>query len=394
MYKVLTLNSIAVEGLGRLPRDRYEVASEIGHPDAILVRSAKMHDMDIPKSVLAVGRAGAGVNNIPVDKLSRIGVPVFNAPGANANAVKELVLAGMLLAARNLCPAWQFVKQLRAEGPDLDKAVESGKKKFVGFELPGRTLGVVGLGAIGVQVANAARALGMQVYGYDPTITVQRAWQLESAVQPALSIDDLLARSDFVTFHVPLTDETRGMINPSRLRLMKKGAVVLNFARAGILDDEAVCAALDSGQLYAYLCDFPTNRIKQHPRVVALPHIGASTVEAEENCAVMVAQQVRAYLEDGNVTNSVNFPEILLPRNEGYRMAVINRNVPNMVGQISTDLAKAELNILDMLNRSRGEVAVTLIDIDRRPPKETVEQIRTIDGVLSVRCLGCPGEDR
>jgi D-3-phosphoglycerate dehydrogenase len=267
--------------------------------------------------------------------------------------------------------------------------VEAGKKRFVGFELPGRTLGVVGLGAIGVQVANAARGLGMRVYGYDPTITVQRAWQLESAVQPALSVDDLLSRSDFVTFHVPLTDETRNMINAGRLRLMKKGAVILNFARPGIIDDEAVCAALDSGQLYAYICDFPTNRIKQHPRVVTLPHIGASTAEAEDNCAVMVAEQVRAYLEDGNVTNSVNFPEINLPRNGGHRIAVVNRNVPNMVGQISTDLAKVELNILDMLNRSRADVAMTLIDVDRQPPAGTVEQLRAIEGVLSVRCLGC-----
>lgn len=391
MFRIQTLNNISVRGLEHLPRDAYEIASEIAHPDAILVRSADMHNLELPDTVKAIGRAGAGVNNIPVARMTQRGIPVFNAPGANANAVKELVLAAMLMAARNIGQAWLFARGVEGDDGAIHKAVEAGKKRFVGFELPGRTLGVVGLGAIGVQVANAARALGMQVYGYDPTITVQRAWQLESAVQPALSIDDLLSRSDFVTFHVPLTEETRAMINPTRLRLMKKGAVVLNFARSGIVDDEAICAALDSGQLYAYLCDFPTNRIKQHPRVVALPHIGASTEEAEDNCAVMVATQLRAYLEDGNVTNSVNFPEINLPRNGGFRMAVINRNVPNMVGQISTDLAKANLNILDMLNRSRGDVAVTLIDIDREAPKETVGMICAIDGVLSVRCLGCSG---
>jgi len=389
MYKILTLNNIALAGLDRLPRDRYEVASEIAHPDAILLRSANMHDTPIAPSVRAIGRAGAGVNNIPVGRMTELGVPVFNAPGANANAVKELVLAGMLLAARNIAQSWLFARSISGEDGAINKAVEAGKKAFVGFELPGRTLGVIGLGAIGVRVANAARALGMKVVGYDPTITVQRAWQLESDVQPAVSVDDLLSRSDFVTFHVPLTDETRHMINAERLRIMKKGAVLLNFARHGIIDDAAAVSALDSGQIYAYVCDFPSNLLKDHPRVVTLPHLGASTAEAEENCAVMVADQVRDYLEDGNVHNAVNFPEIHLPRTGGYRMAVVNRNVPNMLGQISTDLASVGLNILDMLNRSRGEVAVTLIDVDRPAPEETVERIRNIQGVLSVRCLGC-----
>ncbi|MEA3275263.1 MAG: phosphoglycerate dehydrogenase [Pseudomonadota bacterium] len=389
MFKILTLNNISVAGLDRLPRDGYEVASEIAHPDAVLVRSANMHEMDIPETVQAIGRAGAGVNNIPVARMTAQGVPVFNAPGANANAVKELVIAGMLLAARNIAQAWHFARDLEGDDGVVHKAVESGKKQFVGFELPGRTLGVIGLGAIGVQVANAARALGMKVVGYDPTITVQRAWQLESDVEQALSVDDLVSRSDFISFHVPLTDETRHMINADRLKNMKAGGVLLNFARNGIIDDEAVVAALDSGQLYAYVCDFPSNLLKGHPRVVTLPHIGASTREAEENCAVMVAEEVREWLENGNVHNSVNFPEINLPRNGGYRMAVVNSNVPNMVGQISTDLAEANLNILDMLNRSRGDVAVTLIDIDRQAPEETVAKIRAIEGVLSVRCLGC-----
>ncbi|MBK1645610.1 3-phosphoglycerate dehydrogenase [Thiocapsa imhoffii] len=388
MFKIQTLNHIAVAGLDRLPRDRYEVASEITHPDAILVRSAAMQAAEIPSTVQAIGRAGAGTNNVPVAAMTARGIAVFNAPGANANAVKELVIAGMLIAARNIGQAWQFARQLTGDDAEIHRAVEAGKKQFVGFELPGRTLGVIGLGAIGVKVANAARSLGMQVVGYDPTITVQRAWQLESGVQPALSIDDLLSRSDFVTFHVPLTDETRGMINADRLRILRKGAVLLNFSRDGILDDDAVVTALDQGHVYAYCCDFPSNLLKDHPRVIALPHLGASTREAEENCAIMVAEQVRDYLEHGNVTNSVNFPEIQVPRNGGYRMAIVNSNVPNMVGQISTDLATAGLNILDMANRSRGDVAVTLIDIDRRCPEETVQELRSIAGVLSVRCLG------
>jgi D-3-phosphoglycerate dehydrogenase / 2-oxoglutarate reductase len=388
MFKIQTLNNIAVAGLDRLPRDRYEVASEIAHPDAILVRSAKMQAADIPPTVQAIGRAGAGTNNVPVSAMTARGVAVFNAPGANANAVKELVIAGMLLAARNIGQAWLFARELEGDDVAIHQAVEAGKKQFVGFELPGRTLGVIGLGAIGVKVANAARSLGMRVVGYDPTITVQRAWQLESDVQPALSIDDLLSRSDFVTFHVPLTDDTRRMINAERLRTLRKGAVLLNFSRDGIIDDDAVVTALDQGHLYAYCCDFPSNLLKKHTRVITLPHLGASTTEAEENCAIMVADQVRDYLENGNVTNSVNFPEINLPRNGGYRMAIVNSNVPNMVGQISTDLASAGLNILDMLNRSRGDVAVTLIDVDQRCPEDTVKQLRAIDGVLSVRCLG------
>jgi D-3-phosphoglycerate dehydrogenase len=388
MFKIQTLNNISVAGLERLPRDHYEVASEMTHPDAILVRSAKMHDMAIPDTLKAIGRAGAGTNNIPVAAMTERGVAVFNAPGANANAVKELVIAGMLIAARNVGPAWQFARGLSGDDAAIAKAVEAGKKQFVGFELPGRTLGVIGLGAIGVQVANAARALGMRVVGYDPTITVKRAWQLASDVQPALSIDDLLSRSDFVTFHVPLTDDTRHMINAERIKTMRKGAILLNFSRDGILEDDAVVTALDQGHLYAYCCDFPSNLLKDHPRVVTLPHLGASTKEAEDNCAIMVAEQVRAYLEDGCVSNAVNFPEIQLPRNGGYRVAIVNSNVPNMVGQISTDLATVGLNILDMLNRSRGEVAVTLIDIDRPCPEETLSKIRGIQGVLSVRCLG------
>ena len=390
MYKIQTLNNISVVGLDRFPRDTYEIASEMTHPDAVLVRSAKMHDMTLPTSVKAIGRAGAGVNNIPVERMTGLGVPVFNAPGANANAVKELVVAGMLMAARNIGQAWRFAAGLSGDDASINKEVEAGKKNFVGFELPGRTLGVIGLGAIGVKVANAARALGMKVIGYDPTITVRSAWALDSDVEQALSVDDLVSRSDFITFHVPLTDNTRNMINAERLKTMKKRSVLLNFARNGIIDDEAAVASLDSGHLYAYVCDFPSNLLKDHPRVITLPHLGASTVEAEENCAVMVADQVRDWLENGNVTNSVNFPEINLPRaEEGYRMAVVNSNVPNMLGQISTDLADENLNIIDMLNKSRGEIAVTLIDVDRAPSDQAIQRITDIRGVLSVRCLGC-----
>jgi len=390
MYKIQTLNNISVAGLDRLPRDNYEVASEITHPDAILVRSAKMHDMQLPDTVKAIGRAGAGVNNIPVGRMTEVGIPVFNAPGANANAVKELVVAGMLIAARNIGQAWKFATGLQGEDPAINKDVEAGKKNYVGFELPGRTLGVIGLGAIGVKVANAARALGMNVIGYDPTITVKSAWQLEADVEQALSVDDLVAKSDFITFHVPLNDATANMINADRLKLMKKNSVLLNFARNGIIDDEAVVQALDDGDLYAYVCDFPSNLLKDHPRCITLPHLGASTREAEENCAIMVADQVRDWLENGNVLNAVNFPEINLPRAEdAYRIAVVNSNVPNMLGQVSTLLADAGLNIVDMLNKSRDQIAVTLIDVDKAPEPEVSDKIASIDGVLSVRCLGC-----
>lgn len=388
MYKIQTLNNISLKGLERLPRDQYEVASEIMHPDAILVRSAKMHDMDIPATVKAIGRAGAGVNNIPVDAMSRRGVVVFNAPGANANAVKELVLAAMLMAARNIPQAWEFARQQSGDDAAIDKAVEAGKKNFVGFELPGRTLGVIGLGAIGVLVANAARALGMEVIGYDPDITVNRAWQLSAEVQQAHSVDEIMARSQFVSVHVPLVNGTRGLINAERIRSMPESSVILNFSRAGIIDDEAVVAALNEGRLWAYACDFPSNLTKDHPRVIALPHLGASTREAEENCAVMVADQLRDFLENGNIRNSVNFPELVMPRsNRGQRLAIANANVPNMLGQISAALGEANVNILDMYNKSRGEVAYTLVDVEGDLPEAAVERIRAVDGVLNIRII-------
>jgi D-3-phosphoglycerate dehydrogenase len=388
MFKILTLNNISVAGLDRLPRDRYEVASEIQHPDAILVRSFNMHELPIPETLKAVGRAGAGVNNIPVDRMSARGIVVFNAPGANANAVKELVIAGMLLAARNIVQAWDFARGLEGTDVEIRKAAEAGKKQFVGFELPGRTLGVVGLGAIGVKVANAAIALGMKVVGYDPDITVARAWQLSSQVQQAASIDDLFSRSELVTVHVPLSNATRSMIDAKRLKAMREGVVLLNFAREEIVDEHALVGALNAGKVRAYVCDFPGNVLRGHPRVVMLPHIGASTLEAEENCAVMVADQVRGYLEEGAIRNSVNFPEVDMPRAAGsYRLAVVNANVPNMLGQISTTLANAGLNIVDMLNKSRGELAFTLADVEAPVPAPVVDAIGAIEGVLAVRTL-------
>lgn len=387
MYKILTLNNISVAGLERLPRDKYEIASEIQHPDAILLRSFKMHDMEFPASLKAVGRAGAGVNNIPVDKMSALGIPVFNAPGANANAVKELVIAGMLLASRNICQAWDFSRKLEGSDEEINKQVEAGKKNFAGFELPGRTLGVIGLGAIGRQVANAAATLGMKVIGFDPNITVEGAWQLSSDVQKATSVDELLGRVDYVTFHVPLIEATKHMINAHRLKSMKNNVVILNFARSGIVDDQAVSDAIKAGKVYAYVCDFPSNLLKDHERVIALPHLGASTAEAEDNCAIMVADQVRDFLENGNVINSVNFPQVKMERNEGYRISIVNSNVPNMVGQISTAMAKAGLNIIDMLNKSKGDLAYTLIDVNQACAESVVNEIAGIKGVLGVRCI-------
>jgi D-3-phosphoglycerate dehydrogenase len=387
-YRILTLNSISPKGLARLPAGQYLVGAQVSEPDAILVRSADMHGFAVAAQVRAVGRAGAGVNNIPVPEMSRRGIPVFNAPGANANAVKELVLAGLFLAARNIGPAWLFARSLGGDDAAIDAAVEQGKKNFVGFELPGRTLGVVGLGAIGVEVANSALALGMKVLGYDPQLTVQRAWQLSSSVEQALSLEDLFARADAISVHVPLNNHTRALVNPARLALMGPDGILLNFARAGIVDDEAVIAALEHKRLHAYVCDFPTAALKDHPQVITLPHLGASTGEAEENCAVMVAEQVRDFLEHGNIRNSVNYPEAVLPRAPGTtRLAIANRNVPNMVGQISTCLASAGINIAELLNKSRGEYAYTLIDAEGAVTAQTVDRIGAIEGVLSARLL-------
>jgi len=386
-YQILLLNNISAHGLARLPQDRYATGRQVEHPDAILVRSHDMHSMAIPASVKAIGRAGAGTNNIPVAAMSRRGVPVFNAPGANANAVKELVLAALLIGARNVVPALRFVEQLAPDAADYEARVEDGKKQFAGIELPHRTLGVVGLGAIGALVAETALKLGMKVVGFDPEITVDAAWRLHSGVRKAHSIEDLLKHSDFVTLHVPLAPATRGLIDAKRLAAMKNHAFLLNFAREAIVDEAAVAEALGSGRLRAYLCDFPSPRLAGLPGVVALPHLGASTAEAEENCAVMVVDQLREFLEHGNIANAVNFPGVEMARESEWRIAIANANVPNMLGQISTAMAMAGLNIHNMVNKSRGETAFTLVDVDSPVAPDVIARIAAIEGVLSVRSI-------
>jgi D-3-phosphoglycerate dehydrogenase len=386
-FQILTLNKIAAVGLERLPAARYVSGTEIAEPDAILVRSHNMLEMDIPASVLAIARAGAGTNNVPVKKMSARGVPVFNAPGANANAVKELVVAGMLLAARNIVPALHFVANLHGDDAALHKLVEDGKKHYAGTELRGRTLGIIGLGAIGRLVADAAIGLGMQVMGYDPDISVDAAWSLPAQVKKALSVEDLLKHSDFVSLHVPLLDATRNLINDKRMAVMKTGSVLLNFSREGIVDEDAVLAGVASKHLRNYVCDFPSNKTQGAPGVIALPHLGASTQEAEDNCAVMVAEQLRDYLEHGNISNTVNFPNMVMPRESSYRLAIANANVPNMLGQISSALAAAGINIHNMMNKSRGDMAYTMVDTDSAAPPALIAQIAAIPGVLMVRDL-------
>jgi D-3-phosphoglycerate dehydrogenase len=385
--EVLVLNPIAQVGLKRLPAEHYSIVKESASPDAILVRSADMHAMKFDANLKAVARAGAGVNNIPVPALSRMGVPVFNAPGANANAVKELVVAGMLIAARNLAPALGFVNGLDKNAKDLDKQVEGGKKAYSGVELPGHTLGVVGLGKIGSLVADAAIRLGMNVVGYDPEITVDAAWSLPSQVRKAHSLDELLKASDFVTLHVPLLEKTRGIVNAKNLKLMKPGAVLLNFSRDGVADDAAVLQALAGKQLRCYVTDFPAAELIGQPGVVALPHLGASTAEAEDNCAVMVADQLREYMAHGTMENAVNFPNAQMPRESPYRLAIANANVPNMLASISNAMGSRKINIHNMLNKSKGEMAYTLVDVDSPVPDAAIKELCSINGVLSVRYL-------
>ena len=386
-FRILVLNQISEHGLQRLPAGRYLTGKTLEQPDAVLVRSGDMHKIAIPASVKAIGRAGAGTNNIPVQAMSARGIPMFNAPGANANAVKELVLAGMLLAARNLAPALAYVASLDPAAPDLEKTVEDGKKNFAGYELAGQTLGVVGLGRVGCLVADAAIKLGMQVLGYDPEITVDAAWSLPAQVRKAASVAEVLKSADFVSLHVPLVDATRDLVNGENVGLMKPAAVLLNFAREGVVNGSAVLAALAAGQLGWYICDFPDGRILRHPKVVALPHLGASTREAEDNCAVMVADQLRDFLEHGNIVNAVNFPAVAMARESNYRVAIANANVPNMLGQISTAMAQAGLNIHNMVNKSRGDMAYTLVDVDSAATESVMAALRGIDGVLAVRYL-------
>ena len=385
--QILVLNQISPLGLARLPAERYTLAKDLAAPDAILLRSADLHGRDIPASVLAIARAGAGTNNIPVPALSARGIPVFNAPGANANAVKELVVAGMLLAARNLAEALAFVAGLDPEDPDLAKKVEDGKKAYAGIELTGHALGIIGLGKIGCLVADAAIKLGMSVYGYDPEITVDAAWSLPAQVKRAGSVAEVLKNADFVSLHVPLLPSTRDLVNAGNVGLMKPGAVLLNFSREGVVDERAVVEALNANGLGRYVCDFPSAALSGQPRVIALPHLGASTAEAEENCALMVAEQLRDYLEHGNVQNAVNFPNLAMPRESAFRVAIANANVPNMLGQISTAMAQAGLNIHTMINKSRADMAYTLVDVDSPVPPATIASIAAIAGVLAVRYL-------
>ena len=388
MFKILTYNNISRAGLDKFPDAQYQVGAQVDSPDAVMLRSFNLHGQTIPDSLKAVGRAGAGVNNIPVAEYTQRGNPVFNAPGANSNAVAELVIVGMLLAARNIVPALNFVRDLKGSDESLNEQIENEKKHFAGFELSGKTLGVLGLGAIGVKVANSSAALGMNIIGFDPFMSLENAWKLTSSAEQALSIDDLTSRSDLISLHIPLNDKTKNLISEEHIKRIKKGAILLNFSRAGVVDEAAVLAALDSGALLAYVCDFPTGALINHPRAIALPHLGASTEEAEDNCAAMVADQLREFLEHGTIRNSVNFPEVIVtPSGEGFRLSIANENKPGVVGHISSILGAAGLNILDLLNKSRGDYAYTLVDIHAAASEEVVEQLRAIDGVLSVRVI-------
>lgn len=392
-FTVQTLNAISPLGLQRLDRDQFDIGTEFTEPRAILLRSADLHSYQVPDSLYAVARAGAGTNNIPVEAMAARGIPVFNTPGANANAVKELVIAGMLLAARNLYHAADYTKNLVAgqklSGSDLDKQVEAGKKQYAGFELPGRTVGVIGLGAIGVLVANAAQAMGMRVLGYDPAITIERAWQLSPSVEQVKSVEELFARADFITTHVPLIEATKGLVNAERIASMPAGGVVLNFARGGVVDEQAVIAALDSGHLHAYVNDFPTEAGAVHPKVIALPHLGASTSEAEDNCAVMAVDQLADFLLNGNIRNSVNFPEVVMARSPGTtRLGIFNENKPNMIGQITGVLGDAGLNVREFTNKAHGDYAYTLVDVEGTVAPELKAQILAIDGVVRARRIG------
>lgn len=389
MYKIQTFNKISVKGLNRFEREHYEVASEIAHPDAVLLRSQKLTAADVGNTVLGIARAGAGVNNIPVKDMTERGIVVFNTPGANANAVKELVLAAMLLASRDIIGGVRFVREEQQETDDavLSKLLEAEKKRFAGYELAGKTLGVVGLGAIGALVANMALDLGMSVLGYDPAISVDAAWRLSHRVQRVENLHSLVSRVDFISLHLPVLDATRGLINADLLKVMQPHTCLLNFAREEIVDNNAVIDALQQKRLGKYITDFPTLALLQCANVIPMPHIGASTEEAEENCAVMAADQLKDFLANGNIRNSVNFPAIAMERTAGFRIAIANRNVPKMLGQILSVLADGDNNVIDMINKSRDDVAYNLIDVAAQPSEDVLAKIRAIDGIINVRLV-------
>jgi len=387
MFKIQTLNKISSVGLSLLPLDNYESASEILHPDAILVRSFKMHDMELPESLLAIGRAGAGVNNIPVDKCSENGIVVFNTPGANANAVKELVLASIFLSSRDIVGGINWAQSLIGDGDEVPKLVEKGKSSFVGPEISGKTLGIIGLGAIGRLVANAAESLGMKVIGYDPYISVDAAWGLSQYVKKAKGFEHLFSHSDYVSLHIPLTDDTRNLIDKSKFKMMKEGVRIMNFARGGLIHEADLMEALDSGKVACLVTDFPNENMLKHEKIIGIPHLGASTPESESNCAVMAVNQVREYLENGNIKNSVNFPEAEMPRNGSCRLCIVNQNVPKMVGQITTVLANEDINIEEMLNRHHKGLAYNIIDVDQQVTDDQIKKIKSIEGVIRVRTI-------
>ena len=388
MHKIKIINNISNTGLERFGANEYELVGDATDPSAIILRSFQLKSDDIPLSVDAIGRAGAGVNNIPIELMTDRGVPVFNAPGANANAVKELTIASLLIAARNICSARDYVRSLNLDNHDIKQSIESGKKQFAGIELPGRTLGVIGLGSIGVNVANAALDLGMKVIGFDPKVTVNNAWQLSSGVQKVESINEIFQKSNAVSLHVPLVKETENLVNKENLILLNKHSILINFSRAGIVNTDDVIDALDRDILSSYVCDFPEPRFLKNEKIIALPHLGASTREAEENCAIMVIENIKDFLENGNINHSVNFPKASMTRNSAYRLTIANKNIPNMVGQITSILANEKLNIEDLLNKSSGNIAYTIVDLDKTVPDKAIKQILSIDGVLRVRYLG------
>ncbi len=387
MYKIQTINKISPKGLDRFPRDSYEVASEFSSPDAIIVRSFKMHDMEFPKNLKAIGRAGAGVNNIPIDRCSKEGIVVFNTPGANANAVKELVIAGLLLSSRDIIGGVNWVESLKG-ADDISKVIEKGKSNFAGNEIKGKTLGVIGLGAIGALVANSAIELGMSVIGYDPYLSVDSAWELSSRIQKATGLETLLSQVDYISIHVPLLDSTKDMFNSRTFAMMRDGVKIMNFARGGLVNNSDIKEAIAMGKVSSYVTDFPSADLIGVKGVIQIPHLGASTVESEDNCAIMAVEEIKDYLENGNIRNSVNFPKCYLPKKkDGKRITVANRNIPNMISKFSSILAKHNINISDLLNKSRGEIAYNIIDVNGDVTQDLIDELEAIDGVIRVRVI-------